>query len=124
METTPSDTKGIKYEYDLFVVGAGSGGVRASRIAARAGARVAVAVPRFPTTTAAAALGNAGLGWGCEYEYAEGLTGGCGKVGAGSSGRNAPNTPFDELSRLLPNFLPAAAIEWNCCPPVAICCCV
>jgi len=31
------------YEYDLFVIGAGSGGVRASRIAAGHGARVAVA---------------------------------------------------------------------------------
>ncbi len=32
-----------KYDYDLFVIGGGSGGVRASRIAARFGARVAVA---------------------------------------------------------------------------------
>ncbi len=32
-----------KYDYDLFVIGAGSGGVRASRLAAMAGARVAVA---------------------------------------------------------------------------------
>jgi len=31
------------YDYDLFVIGAGSGGVRASRIAAELGARVAVA---------------------------------------------------------------------------------
>jgi glutathione reductase (NADPH) len=31
------------YDYDLFVIGAGSGGVRASRIAASHGARVAVA---------------------------------------------------------------------------------
>jgi len=33
----------ISYDYDLFVIGAGSGGVRASRIAAELGARVAVA---------------------------------------------------------------------------------
>ena len=33
----------VEYEYDLFVIGAGSGGVRASRIAASHGARVAVA---------------------------------------------------------------------------------
>ena len=33
----------MKYDYDLFVIGAGSGGVRASRIASLAGARVAVA---------------------------------------------------------------------------------
>ena len=32
-----------KYDYDLFVIGAGSGGVRAARIAAMTGARVAVA---------------------------------------------------------------------------------
>jgi len=32
-----------KYDYDLFVIGAGSGGVRASRIAAGYGAKVAVA---------------------------------------------------------------------------------
>jgi glutathione reductase (NADPH) len=32
-----------KYDYDLFVIGAGSGGVRAARIAANYGARVAVA---------------------------------------------------------------------------------
>ncbi len=31
------------YDYDLFVIGAGSGGVRASRIAAELGARVAIA---------------------------------------------------------------------------------
>lgn len=33
----------VQYDYDLFVIGAGSGGVRASRIAASHGARVAVA---------------------------------------------------------------------------------
>ena len=32
-----------KYDYDLFVIGAGSGGVRAARIAAGYGAKVAVA---------------------------------------------------------------------------------
>ncbi|HZZ35562.1 MAG TPA: FAD-dependent oxidoreductase, partial [Caulobacteraceae bacterium] len=32
-----------KYDYDLFIIGAGSGGVRAGRIAAMSGARVAVA---------------------------------------------------------------------------------
>src|SRR6201991_328059 len=31
------------YDYDLFVIGAGSGGVRAARMAAMAGAKVAVA---------------------------------------------------------------------------------
>lgn len=33
----------MTYDYDLFVIGAGSGGVRASRIASGFGARVAVA---------------------------------------------------------------------------------
>jgi len=36
-----------KYDYDLFVIGGGSGGVRASRIAARHGAKVAVAEERY-----------------------------------------------------------------------------
>src|SRR3954469_16077643 len=33
----------MKHDYDLFVIGAGSGGVRAARIASQAGARVAIA---------------------------------------------------------------------------------
>jgi glutathione reductase (NADPH) len=33
----------MKYDYDLFVIGAGSGGVRAARIASQSGARVAIA---------------------------------------------------------------------------------
>jgi len=33
------------YDYDLFVIGAGSGGVRASRMSAKAGARVAICEP-------------------------------------------------------------------------------
>jgi glutathione reductase (NADPH) len=33
----------MKYDYDLFVIGAGSGGVRAARISALAGAKVAIA---------------------------------------------------------------------------------
>jgi len=35
------------HDYDLFVIGAGSGGVRAARVAAAAGARVAVAEDRY-----------------------------------------------------------------------------
>ena len=31
-----------RYDYDLFTIGAGSGGVRASRVSAAHGARVAV----------------------------------------------------------------------------------
>ena len=33
----------MKHDYDLFVIGAGSGGVRAARIASLAGAKVAIA---------------------------------------------------------------------------------
>ncbi|HSO06432.1 MAG TPA: glutathione-disulfide reductase [Pelomicrobium sp.] len=36
-----------KYDYDLFVIGAGSGGVRAARLSASFGARVAIAEDRF-----------------------------------------------------------------------------
>ena len=35
------------FDFDLFVIGAGSGGVRASRIAASHGAKVAVAEERY-----------------------------------------------------------------------------
>jgi glutathione reductase (NADPH) len=41
------DSHVANWDYDLFVVGAGSGGVRASRMAARYGARVAVAEGRY-----------------------------------------------------------------------------
>ena len=44
MVTNTADTKGGQdFDYDLFVIGAGSGGVRAARLAALSGARVAVA---------------------------------------------------------------------------------
>lgn len=36
-----------KYQYDLFVIGAGSGGVRAARMSAGLGARVAIAEERY-----------------------------------------------------------------------------
>ncbi len=36
-----------KYDFDLFTVGAGSGGVRASRVSASYGAKVAVAEERY-----------------------------------------------------------------------------
>lgn len=36
-----------RYDYDLFVIGAGSGGVRAARMAAAMGARVAIAEDRY-----------------------------------------------------------------------------
>ena len=37
----------MAYDFDLFVIGAGSGGVRAARFAAGFGARVAVAERRY-----------------------------------------------------------------------------
>ena len=36
-----------QYDYDLFTIGAGSGGVRASRMSASFGAKVAVAEERY-----------------------------------------------------------------------------
>ena len=36
-----------RYDFDLFVIGAGSGGVRAARMAAKQGARVAVAEEKY-----------------------------------------------------------------------------
>ena len=36
-----------EYDYDLFTIGAGSGGVRASRMSATYGARVAIAEERY-----------------------------------------------------------------------------
>ena len=33
----------MEFDYDLFVIGGGSGGVRAARVAAQTGARVALA---------------------------------------------------------------------------------
>lgn len=54
------------YEYDLFIIGAGSGGVRAARMAAATGARVAVAEERY--------LGGTCVNVGCVpkklYSYA------------------------------------------------------
>ena len=36
-----------EFDYDLFVIGAGSGGVRAARMAAALGVRVAIAEDRY-----------------------------------------------------------------------------
>ncbi|MFZ5555603.1 MAG: glutathione-disulfide reductase [Pseudomonadota bacterium] len=78
-----------KFDYDLFVIGAGSGGVRAARLAASFGARVAIAEERF--------LGGTCVNVGCvpkklfsyaahfrdEFEDAEGF------------GWDAPTRTFD-----------------------------
>ena len=42
-DSTPRGAPMADYDYDLFVIGAGSGGVRAARLAAMTGARVGVA---------------------------------------------------------------------------------
>ena len=52
LDTAPSDSVSSSsaqdsYEFDLFVIGAGSGGVRAARMAAATGARVGVAEERY-----------------------------------------------------------------------------
>jgi len=48
LATHPDEDNPVKeYDYDLFVIGAGSGGVRAARMAAGFGARVAVAEDRY-----------------------------------------------------------------------------
>ena len=36
-----------QYDYDLFVIGAGSGGVRAARMAAATGEKVAIAEEKY-----------------------------------------------------------------------------
>jgi hypothetical protein len=41
--TTATDTENTSYDFDYFVIGGGSGGVRSARIAATHGARVALA---------------------------------------------------------------------------------
>ncbi|MDY7117180.1 glutathione-disulfide reductase [Halomonas sp. SSL-5] len=61
-----SDLEPTAYDWDLFVIGAGSGGVRAARTAAATGARVAVAEDRY--------LGGTCVNVGCVpkklYSYA------------------------------------------------------
>ena len=42
-----TSTISTDFDYDLFVIGAGSGGVRAARMAAGMGARVAIAEDRY-----------------------------------------------------------------------------
>src|SRR5690242_7381996 len=42
-QVTKKETEMASYDYDLFVIGAGSGGVRAARVSAALGAKVAIA---------------------------------------------------------------------------------
>ncbi|RZC73473.1 hypothetical protein C5167_048953 [Papaver somniferum] len=57
---TPSENGGVNYDYDLFTVGAGSGGVRASRFASNFGASVAVCELPFNTISSDTAGGVGG----------------------------------------------------------------
>ncbi len=47
MASPNTDISTTQYDYDLFVIGAGSGGVRAARMAAGLGAKVAIAEERY-----------------------------------------------------------------------------
>lgn len=60
------------YDYDLFTIGGGSGGVRASRVAAQLGAKVAVAGRNPEKAQAAAAeIGKDAIGLSCDVrDYA------------------------------------------------------
>jgi hypothetical protein len=53
--STATDTESVTYDYDYFVIGGGSGGVRSARIAATHGAKVALAE--------SAAGGDTAEGW-------------------------------------------------------------
>ena len=46
MSKNEKNTQNSNYDYDYFVIGAGSGGVRSARIAASHGARVGIAEGR------------------------------------------------------------------------------
>ena len=76
-------------DYDLFVIGAGSGGVRAARMAAGFGARVAVAEDRY--------MGGTCVNVGCVpkklYVYASEY--GKGFADAQGFGWNSSTPPFD-----------------------------
>jgi glutathione reductase (NADPH) len=60
------------YDYDLFVIGAGSGGVRASRMASSYGARVAIAEERFlgGTCVNVGCIPKKLFSYGSHYPYA------------------------------------------------------
>ncbi|WP_433928808.1 glutathione-disulfide reductase [Sorangium cellulosum] len=94
-----------KYDYDLFVIGAGSGGVRAARMAASCGARVAVAESRH--------LGGTCVNLGCipkkllvyashyaeDFEDAAGYGWTVPGHGAGGNGHGGPSFDWSTFLR-------------------------
>ncbi|HTN88830.1 MAG TPA: glutathione-disulfide reductase [Sorangium sp.] len=94
-----------KYDYDLFVIGAGSGGVRAARMSASFGARVAVAESRH--------LGGTCVNLGCipkkllvyashyaeDFEDAAGYGWTVPGHGAGGNGHAGPSFDWSTLLR-------------------------
>ena len=94
-----------KYDYDLFVIGAGSGGVRAARMSASYGARVAVAESRH--------LGGTCVNLGCipkkllvyashyaeDFEDAAGYGWTVPGHGAGGNGHAGPSFDWSTLLR-------------------------
>jgi len=85
------------FDYDLFVIGAGSGGVRAARIAAGYGAKVAVAE--------SAALGGTCVNVGCVPKklFVYGSHYGHDFNDSAAYGWNIPQKPTVEWSRLIAN---------------------
>ncbi len=107
-----------QYDFDLFVIGAGSGGVRASRMSAQKGARVAVAEDRY--------MGGTCVNVGCVPKklYVYGSHVHEEVKGAAGFGWNIPEADFDwpvlrdnkvkEISRLngiYRNILNSAEVE-------------
>ena len=78
-----------KYDFDLFVIGAGSGGVRASRIASSHGARVGIAE--------CSDLGGTCVNLGCVPKklFAYGADFGFGFSDAKGYGWDVPEISFD-----------------------------
>ncbi|MGQ9424538.1 glutathione-disulfide reductase [Gilvimarinus sp. F26214L] len=106
------------FDYDLFVIGAGSGGVRASRVAAQLGARVAVAESRY--------LGGTCVNVGCvpkklfmygaqfseEFAAAPGFGWQLGEVGFDwPTLRDNKNREIERLNSVYGNLLTNAGVE-------------
>ncbi|MGB1077013.1 MAG: glutathione-disulfide reductase [Bdellovibrionales bacterium] len=108
----------MKYDFDLFVIGAGSGGVRASRIAAGHGAKVAIAEKQH--------LGGTCVNVGCvpkklmtfaasyahHFEDARGFGWSVGESAHDWSALiNAKNAEIERLNGIYKNLLKNAGVE-------------